>query len=125
MKELYKIEDKIMNTWRCVDDMKLLGESGMGADDLKSALKGLSTITDLKFFELWHSYEKALESNKTKSEAPVVKNPLSKLTTEQLRKIWDDAGTLYVNKQYVSKETMFEYCLNRMQEAILEAQNED
>jgi hypothetical protein len=124
-KDMYEMEDNIMNVWRCVDDMKLLSESDMSAEELKSTLKGLRVITNLKCVDLWHSYENALQSNKTKGEAPVVKNPLSKLTTEQLRKIWDDAGTLYVNKQYGSNETMFEYCLNRMQDAILEQKNED
>ncbi len=68
-KDLYKMEDNIMNVWRCVDDMKLLSESDMGAEDLKSALKGLSTITNLKCVDLWHSYENALKQNvKDKNE---------------------------------------------------------
>lgn len=120
MKELYTMEDKIMNAWRCVDDMKLLSESGMGADDLKNALKGLITITDLKFFELWHSYEKVLESNKANREVSAVNNPLSRLTTEQLRDIWDDAVKLFSTGRAISNQTMFEYCLNRIQDAILE-----
>ena len=56
----FDLEEKIMNAWKLSDDIKLLFKSAerMDTDQMMSALDGLQIFADMRFEELWDTFEK-------------------------------------------------------------------
>jgi len=60
----FDLEEKIMNAWKLSDDIKLLFKSAerMDTDQMMSALDGLQIFADMRFEELWDTFEKCTEN---------------------------------------------------------------
>jgi hypothetical protein len=69
MMSFYELEEKIMAAWNVVDDIKLLGRNIMDGpatmteDDVTNVLIGLETIYNMRFNELFKTYEKLLKED--------------------------------------------------------------
>jgi hypothetical protein len=68
MMSFYELEEKIMAAWNVVDDIKLLGRNIMDGptmteDDITNVLIGLETIYNMRFNELFKTYEKLLKED--------------------------------------------------------------
>ena len=60
----FDLEEKIMNAWKLSDDIKLLFKSAerMDTDQMMSALDGLQIFADMRFEELWDTFEKCAQN---------------------------------------------------------------
>ena len=60
----FDLEEKIMNAWKLSDDIKLLFKSAerMDTDQMMSALDGLQIFADMRFEELWDTFEKCVQN---------------------------------------------------------------
>jgi hypothetical protein len=60
----FKLEENIMNCWQVVDDLKTIYHSEKLYEDeneMQNALLGMFTIYQLKFEELFATYEKLIQ----------------------------------------------------------------
>ena len=60
----FKLEENIMNCWQVVDDLKTVYHSEKLYEDeneMQNALLGMFTIYQLKFEELFATYEKLIQ----------------------------------------------------------------
>ncbi len=65
----FTLEEKIMNCWQIVDDLKTVYRSEQlykDEDDMQNVLLGLFTLYQLKFEELFATYEKLVAEGKIK-----------------------------------------------------------
>ena len=55
----FDLEEAIMNAWRTLDDIKALYKSVeyMNEDQVMNALIGLEIFADMRFNELWNTFE--------------------------------------------------------------------
>ena len=55
----FDLEEAIMNSWRTLDDIKALYKSVeyMNEDQVMNALIGLEIFADMRFNELWNTFE--------------------------------------------------------------------
>ena len=63
----FTLEGKIMNCWQVVDDLKLVYRNEQlykDEDEMQNALLGMFTLYQLKFEELFATYEKLIEEEK-------------------------------------------------------------
>lgn len=63
----FKLEENIMNCWQVVDDLKTIYHSEKLYEDeneMQNALLGMFTIYQLKFEELFATYEKLIQEGK-------------------------------------------------------------
>ena len=63
------LEEKIMNCWQVVDDLKTVYRSEQlykDEDEMQNVLLGLFTLYQLKFEELFAIYEKLVKEGKIK-----------------------------------------------------------
>jgi len=60
----FDLEEKIMQAWKLSDDIKLLFKSAerMDTDQMMSALDGLQIFADMRFEELWDTFEKCAQN---------------------------------------------------------------
>ena len=72
--EMYDLEQRIMECWELVDDVNLLYEQVMendlhkDQDKLANALLGLCTIYEMKFEQVFNTYEKTLKQRQSNFE---------------------------------------------------------
>lgn len=70
--ERFNLEQQIMTCWCIVDDIKALnkrmfdGATPMTEDEIGNYLLGLETIYQVKFEQLFESFEKCLKNNELK-----------------------------------------------------------
>ena len=68
MTDRFDLEQKIMNCWHIIDDVKILNEyvleSDLTKDQISNALLGLEEIYQMKFDKLFRTFEE-LVRNKT------------------------------------------------------------
>lgn len=65
----FKLEERIMNCWQVVDDLKTIYHSERlyeDEDEMQNALLGMFTLYQLKFEELFAAYEKLTQEDKLK-----------------------------------------------------------
>ena len=63
----FKLEENIMNCWQVVDDLKTVYHSEKLYEDeneMQNALLGMFTLYQLKFEELFATYEKLIQEGK-------------------------------------------------------------
>lgn len=63
----FTLEEKIMNCWQIVDDLKTVYRSGQlykDEDEMQNVLLGISTLYQLKFEELFATYETLIREGK-------------------------------------------------------------
>jgi len=63
------LEEKIMNCWQVVDDLKTVYRSEQlykDEDEMQNVLLGMFTLYQLKFEELFATYEKLVAEGKIK-----------------------------------------------------------
>ena len=63
----FKLEENIMNCWQVVDDLKTIYHSEKLYEDeneMQNALLGMFTLYQLKFEELFATYEKLIQEGK-------------------------------------------------------------
>lgn len=93
MKAMYELEQKIMSCWQVVDDMKATSGDGvreLDVESMRSILKGMQILYDLRFDELFATYEAALDEIRG-----VTVDPWDDLDTSIDDKInWDDENDL-------------------------------
>ena len=60
----FDLEEAIMNAWRTTDDIKALYKSSeyMDEDQLMNALLGLEIFAEMRFNELWNTFEKCINN---------------------------------------------------------------
>lgn len=60
----FDLEEKIMQAWKLSDDIKILFKSAerMDTDQMMSALDGLQIFADMRFEELWDTFEKCVQN---------------------------------------------------------------
>jgi len=60
----FDLEEKIMEVWHLVDDLKLLTErlEYMNEDQVFSAVHGLQIFADMRCESLWNTYEQCLSN---------------------------------------------------------------
>lgn len=66
MKAIYELEQRIMSCWQAVDDMKSISGDGLrelDADSMRSILKGMQLLYDLRFDALFDTYSAALKES--------------------------------------------------------------
>lgn len=68
MSELYEMEEKIMNCWNIIEDLKTINagvlEHDWDSDNISNAIQGLVEIYQLRFDDLFRMYERVLASNR-------------------------------------------------------------
>lgn len=65
----FNLEEKIMNCWQVVDDLKTVYHSEKlykNEDEMQNVLLGMFTLYQLKFEELFDTYEKLIQEGKLK-----------------------------------------------------------
>lgn len=64
MSDKFEIEQQILNCWNVVDDIKMISEEithqEMSTEQIKSTLRGLSELYQIKFDRLFRDYEQSL-----------------------------------------------------------------
>ena len=60
----FDLEEKIMNAWHLTDDLKLLYKASerMDTDQMMSAIDGLQIFAEMRFDELWNTFEKCVSN---------------------------------------------------------------
>lgn len=60
----FDLEEAIMNAWRTSDDIKALYTSAerMDEDQMMNALLGLEIFAEMRFNELWNTFEKCIQN---------------------------------------------------------------
>ena len=60
----FDLEEAIMNSWRTSDDIKALYKSAehMDEDQMMNALMGLEIFAEMRFNELWNTFEKCISN---------------------------------------------------------------
>jgi len=58
------LEEKIMNAWHLTEDLKLLCKASerMDTDQMMSAIDGLQIFAEMRFHELWDTFEKCIQN---------------------------------------------------------------
>ena len=111
----FDLEEKIMNAWKLSDDIKLLFKSSerMDTDQMMSALDGLQIFADMRFEELWDTFEKCVQNGGFKS-------PAQKHEEQDTIILFDpDTGhTMDVNTEFVIDDD------NRRADEIVKAMDE-
>lgn len=66
----FDLEEKIMEAWHVVDDLKLLVErlEYMNEDQVFSAIHGVQIFADMRCESLWNTYENCLRNGVFNSE---------------------------------------------------------
>lgn len=66
----FDLEQKILEVWHVVDDLKLLVERSeyMNEDQMFSALHGLQIFADMRFESLWNTFQSCLSNGVFNSE---------------------------------------------------------
>ena len=65
----FKLEEQIQHCWQVVDDLKTVYHSERlykDEDEMQNALLGMFTLYQLKFEELFSTYEKLVQEEKIK-----------------------------------------------------------
>lgn len=62
----FNLEDKIMQVWQLKDDIELLVKRSetMDEDQMINSLIGLESFADMRFNELWETYENMLHNER-------------------------------------------------------------
>ena len=60
----FDLEEAIMNAWRTSDDIKAFYKSSeyMDEDQVMNALMGLEIFAEMRFNELWNTFEKCISN---------------------------------------------------------------
>jgi len=60
----FDLEEAIMNAWRTTDDIKAFYKSSeyMDEDQTMNALLGLEIFAEMRFNELWNTFEKCINN---------------------------------------------------------------
>jgi len=60
----FDLEEAIMNAWRTSDDIKALYTSAerMDEDQMMNALLGLEIFAEMRFNELWNTFEQCIQN---------------------------------------------------------------
>ena len=60
----FDLEEAIMNSWRTSDDIKALYKSAehMDEDQMMNALMGLEIFAEMRFNELWNTFEQCIKN---------------------------------------------------------------
>ena len=60
----FDLEEAIMNAWRTSDDIKAFYNSSeyMDEDQVMNALMGLEIFAEMRFNELWNTFEKCISN---------------------------------------------------------------
>ena len=60
----FDLEEKIMNAWHLTEDLKLLCKASerMDTDQMMSAIDGLQIFAEMRFHELWDTFEKCIQN---------------------------------------------------------------
>ena len=70
MSDRFDFEQEIMNCWNVTNDIELLikrlDEHKINSDDLKTYLSGLKTIYDVKFNQLFDTFEYLIKQGNIK-----------------------------------------------------------
>jgi hypothetical protein len=61
MKTRFELEQSILNTWNITSDIKLISNHPRIDYDTKVNLEALVTIYELKFNELWNTFEELVK----------------------------------------------------------------
>lgn len=75
----FDLEEAIMNAWRTSDDIKAFYKSSeyMDEDQVMNALMGLEIFAEMRFNELWNTFEKCIHNgvfdDSTKRGAEIAK----------------------------------------------------
>jgi hypothetical protein len=60
----FDLEQKIMEAWNISNDLKLLYKASerMDTDQMMSAIDGLQIFAEMRFHELWETFEKCIQN---------------------------------------------------------------
>lgn len=67
MKTRIDLEQEILDAWKIVDELKLINakmlDNGLSTDDVSNMLIGLSTLYNLKFSDMFATFENLVKEN--------------------------------------------------------------
>lgn len=67
MKTRFDLEQQMLDTWKITDDLKLINakmlDEGLSTDDVSNMLVGLYTLYNLKFEDMFGTFESLLKAN--------------------------------------------------------------
>lgn len=70
MSKRFELEEKIMQAWHVTSDVELIyrkvTDEGLSGDELSSALLGILTIYNLRFNDLFDTFEQMIKEERPK-----------------------------------------------------------
>jgi hypothetical protein len=98
----FDLESAIMNAWRTSEDIKALYKSSeyMDEDQMLNALLGLEIFAEMRFNDLWNTFEKCISNGVFESRNSRVKDDWDTVTLTDL----DTGDSMNVSMDFVLHE---------------------